>query len=78
MAKFALNTQKLLDGGMAGAVTPYAARIAGDLGPALAMGAVGAWRGNDTLQTLAGYSLGSRLVAGNLIGAGGSAPGGFL
>lgn len=78
MAKFQMNTQKLLDGGMAGAVTPYAVKLAGDLGPALAMASVGAWRNNDTLQTLAGYSLGSRLVAGNLLGAGGATSGGFL
>lgn len=78
MAKFKMNTTKLIDGGIAGGITPFAERFAGDLGPAVAMGAVGAWRNNDALQTLAGYSLGSRLIAGNVAGAGGASEGGFL
>ena len=52
-----------IDGGMGGAAASIGARAIGsDYGPAVGLAAVGLWRRNDTLQTMAGVSIGAKLA----------------
>jgi len=77
---FRLNTKAILQGGAAGALTPIAAGFIGPrYGPAAASIAVGAMTGNETLQTVGGFQLGTQLVSGSgLPGAGNAPAGGYL
>lgn len=69
-----------IDGGMGGAAASIGARVLGpDYGPAVGLGAVGMWRRNDTLQTMAGVDIGAKLASRvNVPGFSGAAPGGLL
>lgn len=69
-----VSQSSLLNGAMGGAAANIAARYIGpQYGPAAGLAAVGIFRKDNTLQTLAGVSIGSALVSGlQLPGATGS------
>ena len=73
-----LNTNALLAGTVAGAAAPFATNFLGDWGTPVALGATGVFMKNDTLQTLAGLSVGSRLIGGAGIAGTATRPEGLL
>lgn len=73
--KFKLNPKSIGYGAAAGAAEPWASQLLGpNLGPAAADIAVGAFSGNDTLQTIGGMRLGrlalSQAPGGTVSGGG--------
>lgn len=60
-----LNTNALLDGAIGAAGVGVGTGLLGEqYGPAVGLAAAGAYRRSDTLQVLAGMSIGSRILAG--------------
>lgn len=57
---------RIIEGAIAGALTPYATRYLGQWGQPAATIGVGMYMKNDTLQTIGGYSLGLKI--GSMIG----------
>lgn len=70
----------LIDGAMGGAAASLGSRAIGaDYGPAVGLAAVGLWRRNDTLQTMAGVAIGANLASRvNVPGLGAAPSGGLL
>lgn len=76
-----INQNALINGALGGAGAAIATGYIGpEYGPAAGLAAVGVWRKDPTLQTLAGISIGSKLASRfSLPGAGSMAsPGGVL
>lgn len=75
------QTGSIINGALGGAAARFATGYFGHTyGPAVGLGAVGMWRRDATLQTLAGVSIGTALSAGLTLpgSTGAMPPGGFL
>lgn len=76
-----VSKNALIDGAMGGAAAALAAGYVGPTyGPAAGLAAVGIWRKNPTLQTMAGASIGAQLAGGLKLpgSSGGLGSGGVL
>lgn len=76
--KFKPDTKAIAHGGAAGLLVPAAAKVSPTYATEISMGVVGAMTGNATLQTLAGFSFGTKILAGGLLGGESSSDGGWL